>query len=74
MGPHYPVRRQVRTYPRDQHLVDIILPEKFSLFLLRSHFLDIMNIEIEETTSLKNSFDFKLKLHGKANNNLRSFE
>ena len=33
-----------------------------------------MNIEIEETTSLKNSFDFKLKLHGKANNNLRSFE
>ena len=28
-----------------------------------------MNIEIEETTSLKNSFDFKLKLHGKADNN-----
>ena len=28
-----------------------------------------MNIEIEETTSLKNSFDFNLKLHGKADNN-----
>ncbi len=33
-----------------------------------------MNIEIEETTSLKNSFDFNLKLHGKADNNLRSLE
>jgi len=33
-----------------------------------------MNIEIEETTSLKNSSDFNLKLHGKADNNLRSLE
>ena len=33
-----------------------------------------MNIEIEETTSLKNSSDFNLKLHGKAVNNLRSVE
>ena len=45
-----------------------------------------MNIEIEETTSLKNSYDFKnkmfihskyftlLKLCGKADNNLRSSE